>query len=77
MGRKRPNSMASPVMVLNQSVFAFSPAKAEPLLLAAEVKAYSTSEKPCAPELSIECGGVGSAMEAAVKTSTRAGVTRM
>ena len=49
----------------------------KPLLFAAEVNAYSTSENPCAPELSIECGGVGRAMEAAVNTSTRAGVTRM
>ena len=60
-----------------QSVFAFRPAKAEPLLFEADVKAYRTSEKPCAPELSIEFGGVGRAIEAAVKISTSAGVIRM
>ena len=36
--------------MLYQSVFALSPAKAEPLLLAPEVKAYRISEKPCAWE---------------------------
>lgn len=37
MGRKRPSSIARPVVVLNHWVLAFRPAKAEPLLLPAEV----------------------------------------
>ncbi len=72
-------------MVLYQGVLALSPAKAEPLLLAPEVKAYSTSEKPCAPlsctELvavfRIESGGPASAIDSAVKPRTRVGVMRM
>jgi hypothetical protein len=43
--------MARAVVVLYQSVFALRPAKAEPLLFDADVKAYRTSEKPCAPGL--------------------------
>ena len=39
IGRKRPNTMASPSAVLYQSVLTEMPANAEPLLLAAEVKA--------------------------------------
>ena len=37
--KKRPNSIVSPSVVLYQSVFPVRPPKAEPLLLAAEVKA--------------------------------------
>lgn len=37
IGRNRPSSMAMPMVVLNHWVSAFSPAKAEPLLLAPEV----------------------------------------
>ncbi len=39
IGRNRPNTMARPSAVLYQSVLTLSPAKAEPLLLAAEVNA--------------------------------------
>ena len=39
ISRKRPPSIASPSVVLYQSVFPVSPPKAEPLLFAAEVKA--------------------------------------
>ena len=39
MRKKRPTSMQTPSVVLNQSVLAVRPPKAEPLLLAAEVKA--------------------------------------
>src|SRR5262245_42696661 len=52
------------------------PANADPLLLLAEVKAYSTSENPCAPELSIVERGPGSAIATAVPISTNAGVVR-
>src|SRR5262245_58940241 len=52
------------------------PAKAEPLLLAAEVNAYSTSDSPCGPELSIEARAVEFAMAMAVPTSTSVGVVR-
>ncbi len=37
--KKRPTSMQRPSVVLNQLVLAVRPANAEPLLLAAEVKA--------------------------------------
>lgn len=77
MGRNRPSSIASPIVVLNHGVSAASPANAEPLLLAPEVYAYRISEKPCAPVLVIESPGVGRAIATAVKPSTRAGVTRM
>ena len=59
-------------------MFALRPANAEPLLLAAEVKAYSTSEKPCAPELVIELPVRPAAPSPApVPISTSAGVIRM
>lgn len=38
-GRKRPNNIARPSAVLYQVVWAARPAKADPLLLAAEVNA--------------------------------------
>ena len=39
IGTKRPSSITTPSAVLNHGVFAVSPAKAEPLLFAALVKA--------------------------------------
>ncbi len=39
--------------MLYQTVFTEMPANALPLLFAAEVNAYSTSENPCGPVLSI------------------------
>src|SRR5207245_1430571 len=48
---KRPNSVAKPVVVLYQSVFALIPANADPLLPAADVKAYRTCDSPCGPAL--------------------------
>ena len=70
-------SIASPSAVLYQSVLTVMPANAEPLLLAAEVNAYSTSESPCG-------AGVeharrvrrASAIAIAVPTSTISGVIR-
>src|ERR1700761_3365000 len=41
--RNRPDSIVKPSAMLYQCVFAFRPAKAEPLLPAAEVKAYRIS----------------------------------
>ena len=51
------------------------PANAEPLLLPAEVNAYSTSERPCGPTLSA-VALLPVAIAAAVPISTSAGVTR-
>lgn len=39
MGRRRPNTIARPSAVLYHSVLTLIPAKAEPLLLAVDVKA--------------------------------------
>lgn len=39
MGKKRPNSMAKPNVICHQGSVTVRPAKAEPLLLAAEVNA--------------------------------------
>ena len=50
------------------------PAKALPLLFPAEVNAYSTSENPCAPLLSMRPVRPGKAMASAVPASTIAGV---
>src|SRR5262245_19147191 len=49
--QKRPKSMARPRAVLYQGVFALMPAKAEPLLAVALVKAYRISLRPCGPAL--------------------------
>ena len=76
IGRNRPSTIARPSAVLYQSVLTLRPAKAEPLLLAAEVKAYNTSDKPCGPELSIADRCPGMAMATAVPVSTSSGVTR-
>src|ERR1700738_3623346 len=46
IGRYLPNVIASPSAVLYQTVLADSPANAEPLLLAADVNAYNTSDSP-------------------------------
>src|SRR5262249_37526129 len=76
IGRNRPASMASPSAVLYQSVFTPIPANAEPLLLAAEVNAYSTSASPCGPVLSIPARSPGSAIASPVPTSTTTGMVR-
>ena len=41
-----PKNMHKPVAILKNGVLAFKPAKAEPLLLAAELNAYRYSLKP-------------------------------
>ena len=52
--KKRPNSMAMPSVVFIHARVRGDPANAEPLLFAADVNAYSSSLKPCAPGLKIE-----------------------
>ena len=57
-------------------MFTLIPANAEPLLFAAEVNAYSTSDRPCGPEFSIDARSPGNAIATAVPTSTSVGVVR-
>ena len=57
-----------------QTVLTLIPANALPLLLPAEVNAYSTSDSPCGPEFSIEARSPGRAIAVAVPMSTMAGV---
>src|SRR5215469_11813866 len=58
-GANRPSSITTPPTVLYQTVFVPRPAKAEPLLLAIEVNAYTISVRPCGPGLKIDdCGDV-------------------
>ena len=54
IGRKRPPSIARPSVVLYQSVFPVRPPNAEPLLLAADVNAYTTSVRPWGPGFRID-----------------------
>ena len=75
IGRKRPASIASPSVVLNQSVFPVRPPNAEPLLFAAEVNAYTTSERPCAPGFRIEAFASSSSTEIEAKTRISVGTT--
>ena len=49
--RKRPISIAIPIVVLYQYVFAEIPANAEPLFPVADVNVYRISERPCGPAL--------------------------
>ena len=63
-----------PRAVLYQVVLTEMPAKAEPLLFAADVNAYSTSEKPCEPVLSMLARSCGKAIAAAAPISTNVGV---
>ena len=49
IGTKRPSSMQQPSSVFQNGVPEVSPPKAEPLLLAAEVTAYTASDRPCGP----------------------------
>src|ERR1019366_572487 len=49
--RNRPINMSNPMVVLYQSVLAFNPPKAEPLLPAPETNAYNIWLKPCGPGL--------------------------
>ncbi|MCY1444153.1 hypothetical protein D9M71_606070 [compost metagenome] len=53
------------------------PAKALPLLLAAELKAYRISEKPCAPGLRMPARPASASTATAVPASTSKGVARM
>src|SRR5262249_27825974 len=72
--KKRPNNILIPSVELYQSVFAFSPAKAEPLLPAPEVNAYKISDKPCGPLLVSEVSPkFGASTEIAVITRINSG----
>ena len=62
IGRNRPKTIAKPRAVLYQTVLTLIPANADPLLLAAEVNAYKTSDSPCGPVLSIPARSPGSAI---------------
>src|SRR5262249_49509736 len=76
IGRNLPKTMASPRAVLYQLVLTLIPANADPLLFAAEVNAYNTSDSPCGPVLSMPARSPGSAIAIAVPVSTINGVTR-
>jgi hypothetical protein len=65
-----------PEGVLYQSVLPLSPANADPLLSAAEVNAYKTSDSPCGPLLSMPARSPGSAIAVAVPIGAISGVTR-
>src|SRR5215471_24157 len=47
--KKRPISVAKPIVTLYQLVLALSPPNADPLLPVADVNAYRISDKPCGP----------------------------
>ena len=76
IGRNRPITIASPRAVSYQTVLTLKPANADPLLLAAEVNAYSTSDNPCGPVLSMAARWPGIAIAIAVPVRTSNGVTR-
>src|SRR5476649_2408987 len=52
--KNRPTSIVMPIVVLYQLVFVVMPPKAEPLLPADDANEYTTSDRPCGPELKIE-----------------------
>src|SRR5271166_2993627 len=58
-------------------VFADRPANAEPLVLPAEVNAYSTSDRPCGPVLAMLARGPGNAIAIPVPTNTASSVVRI
>ena len=74
MGTKRPISMARPTVVLYQPVLAARPAKAEPLLLVTEAKAYVISLKPWNPGLRIELVPAGITREMLPSTRVTIGI---
>ena len=53
IGRNRPSNMVIPKAALYQVVLTDMPANALPLLFAADVNAYRTSENPCGPVFSM------------------------
>jgi hypothetical protein len=71
IGRNLPNNIANPRVVLYQTVLTLIPAKAEPLLLTAEVYAYRTSDSPCGPVFNMDSRADAEAIAAAVPTSTK------
>ncbi len=77
IGRNRPTTIASASAVLYHVVLPLNPAKALPLLAAELVNAYSTSDSPCGPALSIDARSPGSAIATAVPIKTAAGRANM
>src|SRR4051794_27309342 len=73
--KKRPTSMARPRVTVYQSGPVDWPANADPLLLAAEAKLYSSSDRPWGPGWNV-CADTSTA-EAAAKTSSTVGIARM
>src|SRR3984885_2616606 len=71
-GANRPSSITMPPTVLYQGVLPVRPANADPLLLAIEANAYTTSLRPCGPGFSIEACGTFVPMDnpAAVRMTT-------
>src|SRR6202789_1347461 len=72
--KKRPKSMANPIVVLYQSVFPLNPPKADPLFPVPDVYAYRICDKPGGP--GFEVGGVPNFLdttETAVKTRITSG----
>src|SRR3977135_1162932 len=51
--KNRPKSIAAPMAVLYQLVFALRPPNADPLFAAPDEKAYRISDSPCGPGLAI------------------------
>src|ERR1700721_2322353 len=71
-GANRPSSITMPPTVLYQGVLPVRPANADPLLLAIEANAYTTSLRPCGPGFRIDCCGTFVPMDnpAAVRMTT-------
>ena len=72
--KNRPMSVSSPIALLYQSVFAFRPAKADPLFAAPSVNAYRISESPCGPGFAtLDVPKPGDTAETAVRPSITSG----
>ena len=74
-GGTGPTSIASPSVVLYQSVLPVSPPNAEPLLLPADVNAYVTSVSPCGPGLKIELFADSISTDAPANARTMSGTS--
>ena len=74
---KRPTNMQNASKQFQNGELALNPAKALPLLLAADDTAYSTSLKPCGPGLSMALRPASVIIASAAPISTSVGVTRI
>src|SRR5262249_36500699 len=70
------SNITMPPTGLHPSGLVVRQAKAEPLLLAMDVKAYMTSVRPCGPGLRIDAWGVFSPIESPAAIRTSEGVVR-